>query len=140
MQLLEGRNLEKGWKRQCGSDDNGVVFDVAIASDSWDGDSEQVGRVNLRTRDPVKCQLLKLCDCQRNGNDQMLAPRCRMRRPRQHPHAGAAEKGKTTYKGCVLSSPQLLTCRDQRSWRFWNEGMIDLARDPMGCRERFHSG
>jgi hypothetical protein len=25
---------------------------------------------------------------------------------------------------------------DLRSWRFWNKGIIDLAGDPMKCRER----
>jgi hypothetical protein len=46
------------------------------------------------------------------------------------------KKESRTHKGCVFSSPQLLTWRDLRSWRFWNKGIIDLAGDPMKCRER----
>lgn len=52
-------------------------------------------------------------------------------------HMPKYEKGKAAHRGCEFSSPQLLICRDLRSLRFRNEGMIVLAGDPMKCKERY---
>ena len=41
-----------------------------------------------------------------------------------------------THKSWEFSSPQLSVWRDLRSLRFWKQGIMVLARDPMKCKER----